>query len=181
MAIPELTSAELKATHRIMMWGAAGATPGEYRTTTISAPSHVVAPPAAADVPAGSGSSPTGIAAGVEAALGRFNRSLALLVSAGRQLADVNLLAASLAAEVYALRPFPHGNGRLCRLLAAYALMAAGDEAGGDPFPEAMRHYNDGSGDGHGNGGMVVPLAAHILECRHFAWRNYVRNLRYQQ
>ncbi|PNW75379.1 hypothetical protein CHLRE_12g524750v5 [Chlamydomonas reinhardtii] len=168
--VSELTSAELKTTHKTLMWGATDVTPGEYRNTSAHSGTGYVYP------------APELIPAGVEGVLEAFRSDLAL-VNAGEL--DVNIMAANLFYGMITLHPFQNGNGRLCGLLASYALQAAGD-----PFPVSLfngrtksrQHFQQALryADTRCGSDNLVRLAAYILECRHFAWQNFIRNLQHQ-
>ncbi|GLC50879.1 hypothetical protein PLESTB_000442100 [Pleodorina starrii] len=161
-------------THKILMWGAEDdnkikVKAGEYRST-----------------PARSGTGyvyhePSLIAPGVEKVVSDYNDKLPK-VKAGQM--DAELLAAQLFYDMVTLHPFENGNGRLCRLLAAFALMSAGD-----PFPlplsnglkEVRSHCQQVLRYADKHLGDVSRLAAHILECRAFSWQNLVANARWEQ
>jgi fido (protein-threonine AMPylation protein) len=165
-SLQELSSEAVQHAHKIMMWGATGVSPGVFRSQPAHSGTGYVYPEAEL------------IPNGVEQVLSIFRRDLEK-VHAGEL--DVNIMTARLFYKMITLHPFKNGNGRLCRLLASFALRAAGD-----PFlvcltngrKKARQHYQqvlrhaDTRGD-------IKRLAAYILECRHFAWQNFARNLAY--
>jgi fido (protein-threonine AMPylation protein) len=86
-------------------------------------------------------------------------------------------LAAELLYRFVTLHPFQNGNGRMCRLLAAYAARAAGV-----PFmlhlsngrSKASQHYQQVLRHADNHWRDTSRLQSFILECLHFQWQNAV-------
>ncbi|KXZ53548.1 hypothetical protein GPECTOR_7g998 [Gonium pectorale] len=164
-----LSSGVVRRAHAILMWGAREGNQcvvkaGEYRSTPAHSDTGYVYP------------EPSLIDQEVERVVAKFNENLPKVLSGHM---DPELLAAQLFYDMVTAHPFENGNGRLCRLLAAFALMAAGD-----PFPTPL---TDGHKDTRSryrhvlrhadkHGGDVSRLAAHIMECRSFSWQSLMAN-----
>lgn len=161
-------------THRILMWGAEDdnkikVKAGEYRSTAAHSGTGYMYPESSL------------IAPGIEKVVTDYNNKLPM-VKAGQM--DAELLTAQLFYNIVNLHPFENGNRRLCRLLAAFAMMSAGE-----PFPlplsnghrRAHSHYHQVLRYADKHCGDVSRLAAHILECRVFSWQNLVANSKWVQ
>ena len=154
-----LTVEMVKTAHKLLMSGATTSdgtvlTAGEYRSSAAHSGTGYIYP------------SPTVIGCKVPEILDAFNNRT--------EGTDIVVAAAKLMYDMVTLHPFQDGNGRLCRLLVSYALMAAGE-----PFPvplhdghhKCRQHYNHVlvHADHHLYTGK---LAAFILDCLHFKWHN---------
>jgi fido (protein-threonine AMPylation protein) len=107
-----LTPEMVKTTHKLLMSGATSSdgtlvSAGDYRTTPAHSGAGRVYPNA------------NGIEKSVTKILAAFNAGL----NSGKPWE----VAAQLMYDIVALHPFEDGNGRLCHLLTAYALMASGE------------------------------------------------------
>ena len=157
-----LTPEMVRTAHKLLMWGATAPdgtaiSSGVYRTTAAHPGTGYVYPEA--DV----------IEDRVPVIVEAFNSSI-------RGGGDGVLAASELMYRTATLHPFQDGNGRLCRLLVAYALMASGE-----PFPVPLQngrtkchqHYTRVlvHADRHHHQGM---LASFILECLHYKWREFI-------
>jgi hypothetical protein len=159
-----LTPEMVKTTHKLLMFGATSTdgtlvNAGDYRTTPAHSGTGRIYPNANA------------IEKSVTKILTAFNTSL----NSDKPWE----VAAQLMYDIVALHPFEDGNGRLCRLLAAYALMASGE-------PFAVPLHN-----GHRNCRKhykkvilhadrchhTSQLAAFILDCLVHKWCNLVTNV----
>jgi Fic family protein len=153
-----LTSQQVREAHRLLMEGARGLAGGEYRVTPSHSGTGYVYP------------LPSTIPGQVEHILEAFNSqvsSIATVAAAVQATAD-------LLYDMLVLHPFVDGNGRLCRLLATYALCAFGQ-----PFPipmhnghsRARKHYQSMllHADHHHHKSRLL---AYILECVAYKWAN---------
>jgi Fic family protein len=127
-----LTIDTICTTHKLLMWGAVEedgslVQAGEYRTRMAHSGTGYIYPP------------PEEVPTRLQQVVNAYNKS-------HTQRADSCQLAAQLLYQTIIVHPFTNGNGRLCRLLAAYAAMAAGE-----PFmvtlnnghTRARKHYQD--------------------------------------
>lgn len=84
-------------------------------------------------------------------------------------------LAADLLYQFVTLHPFSNGNGRMCRLLAAYAALSAGE-----PFimhlsnahNKTRQHYQQVLRHADKQRGNPARLRSYILDCLHLQWQN---------
>lgn len=167
-----LTVEMLKATHKLLMAGAVltGGTPveaGEFRTTARHSGTGYIYPDA------------TSIEPSLTKIVAAYNSS----IGSARSATAAAAVAARLMYDLVTLHPFQDGNGRLCRLVVAYALMASGT-----PFAVPLhnghhncrKHYNQVLmySDRHCN---VKRLALFILECLGYKWRNCAKNFEREQ
>lgn len=150
--------------HKLMMWGAVEddgmlLAAGQFRTTPAHSGTGYVYPPADT------------IPQGLQQIVDDFN------AAAGSTDAVPSQLAAELLYRFVTLHPFQNGNGRMCRLLAAYAACAAGV-----PFilhlhnghRKARQHYLQVLRHADKHAGDTSRLQSFILECMHFQWQNAV-------
>lgn len=159
-----LTPQMVKVAHKLLMFGAmnkdgSDIAAGEYRHSAAHSGTGLIYPP------------PESIPTGVIKIVDAYN--------AKAKVGEPVEVAAQLLYGMVALHPFEDGNGRLCRLLAAYALMAAGE-----PFAvplhnghrKCRKHYEKvlKHADFHHNTGQ---LAGFILECLVYKWRNLATNM----
>jgi fido (protein-threonine AMPylation protein) len=157
-----LTTDMIRTMHKLAMYGAVEeedgsmVQPGEFRTTSCHSGTGFVYPDALT------------IPTELETIVARFNRNLE-----GGSATSYSL-AGELLYRVVTVHPFQNGNGRTCRLLAAYAGLAAGD-----PFllhldngrKKTRQHYHQvlKHADKHHD---AVRLELFILECQHKQWRS---------
>lgn len=156
-----LTVGDIKTAHRIMMRGATEdgrlMAAGEFRTEAAHSGTGL-AYPAASTIPSR-----------LEHIVNDFNASL------GSEQAPSFTLAADLLYQFVTLHPFSNGNGRMCRLLAAYAMLAAGE-----PFlinmhnrnSKAAQHYQQVLRHADKHGEDTGRLGSYLLQCLHLQWMN---------
>lgn len=156
----QLTVEMVKATHKLLMFGATSPdgtiiVNGEYRSTPAHSGTGYIYPPAHT------------ISDKVPAIVSEFNKSI-------QDGVDGPVAAAKLMYRMVTLHPFQDGNGRLCRLLVSYAMMASGE-----PFPvplhnghrKSHKHYVSvlQHADRHLH---TQQLASLVLECLLWKWQN---------
>lgn len=158
-----LTTSDICTAHKLMMWGATEGNvllaAGEYRVTPAFSGTGYVYP------------EPSSIAPQLERIVDDFNAKL----RSGQVRSHV--LAADLLYQFVTLHPFVNGNGRMCRLLAAYAAMAAGE-----PFlthlsnghSRTRQHYQQSLRHADKHEGNTGRLQNYILDCLHLQWQNAV-------
>jgi Fic family protein len=154
----ELTVDTICTAHKLMMWGAADdgvlLAAGQLRTTSAHSGTGFICP----DIPAR-----------LQQIVADFNTQLS------SHTVPSYRLAADLLYQFVTLHPFQNGNGRMCRLLAAYAAMRAGL-----PF---MLHLSNGHSKTRKHYMQVLRYAdkhecntsrlqSYLLECMHGQWQN---------
>jgi Fic family protein len=155
-----LTLSTIRTTHKILMWGAieddgSPVAAGEYRSTPAHSGTGYIYPDADAV--------PSMLSKVVEDYNESFNNGQ-----------DPCALAAELLYKVLVVHPFQNGNGRLCRLLASYAAMAAGEPFMlilSDGHSKAQQQYQQvlRHADKYGH---RERLHSFVLECLHRQWKN---------
>lgn len=155
-----LTVEMVKTTHKLLMFGATSPdgtviVNGEYRATPAYSGTGYIYPGA------------NTISDRIPVILSEFNRRI-------QDKIDGPVVAAKLMYHMVTLHPFQDGNGRLCRLLVSYALMASGE-----PFPvplhnghrKSHKHYVSAlqHADRHLH---TRQLASFVLECLLWKWQN---------
>lgn len=155
-----LTVDMVKTTHKLLMFGATSPdgtiiVNGEYRNTSCHSGTGYIYPPA------------NTISNKVPVIVFEFNKRI-------QDGIDGPVVAAKLMYDIVTLHPFQDGNGRLCRLLVSYALMATGE-----PFPvplhnghrKSHKHYVSAlmHADRHLH---TRQLASFVLECLLWKWQN---------
>jgi Fic family protein len=162
-----LTVADICMAHKIMMWGAMEdghlLAAGEFRLKPSHSGTGYVYP------------EPEVIPGRLQHIISSYNAKL----SSGQ--VPSYILAADLLYEFVTLHPFQNGNGRMCRLLAAYAAKAAGE-----PFllhlsnghGKTRSHYEQVLRHADKHQGNTARLRSYILDCLHLQWQNAVQYAR---
>lgn len=146
-----------------MMWGAMEnghlLAAGEFRTTAAHSGTGYIYPEASI------------IPQRLEEIVSNFNTALS-----SKQTPSFSL-AADLLYQFVTLHPFSNGNGRMCRLLAAYAVLAAGEpflvnlsnghKKTRQQYQQVLRHADKHFGD-------TTRLRSYILDCIHMQWQNAI-------